>query len=553
MFFDKWYALSPRHRHTTRLVLLLTALLVTHAPMTVNDGLYGEDWLLFDIKPGYPVQTDFLVRGAGHPFLWLYSTLANLSGHPIGAMKLLTLAGIVIGAVNLLAFTRRLHVLSNFEACVFTFLVWSYAEFHNWATKLTATYVFSFALLCVGLNLFTILLSSEAQRPAVRIAGLLAIFCSFSLNSLIAAYGLGLFVAFLLLPRTAQLDNWTSRLSFSRLLRFADFVALPVVYWISTNALFPKIGPYTAYYRLRLPSLAELVGGLTNFGRFGFMRIPAETWIIARDAIWLIGIAFLISSSLVLLLGGSERSSKRPSGATSTLWPFLTAAGAFAAFASPYLASGISPVGHFYECRHLILFGVPFGLFTIGVWRAATSMLRKRLAGYTVTILIIALNVSALWSGYFLQQARWLRQQALIDGLQTAYAEPPAAVFNLEDGFLDATDHTFYGITELTGALHAAWDARPLFGFTGRHESPDLLQEIETALRTEGSAFRNISPRGPQATITLVPKPPVLSSARLTLSYYQCLISVCDRRDMIRGLADTSIRLGTISRLSPFP
>lgn len=531
-------------------LLLVCTLLIVHGPLIVNDGLYGEDWLLFEIKPGFPVQMDFLLHGAGHPLLWLYCTLANLSGHPIGAMKVLALAGITAGAVNMLSFALRLRIFSAFEATAFTFLVWSYAEFHNWATKLTATYLFSLALLCLGLNLLAIILSSDKPRLGLRIASLLAIFCSFSLNSMIAAYYAGFGVALLLIsPTGADAGAWKARLQPSRLGGVADFIVVPVVYWLSTNHFFPKIGPYAGYYHLRLPPLWDLAAGLASFWRFGFARIPGEVRMLAKEAIWPIILALVIASVLVAILARIDRDARTPS-ASATIWPFLAATLAFVGFASPYLVSGISPTEHFYEGRHLILFGIPFGLGAIGIYRLARATFRNARAGHLATLLIITLNLCALWSGYFLQQARWLRQEAMIDELQAAYREPPAAVFDLADGFFGATDHTYYGMTELTGGLHAAWDARPLFGFTGQREGPTILQEIDAALKTEGSAFRNMDPRGPQATIALIPKPPVLSSTRLAMSYYRCLVSSCDRQAMLRASTDTTVQLGPIPHLS---
>jgi hypothetical protein len=48
-------------------VALIGALLFVDAPLMVNNGLFRDDWLLFQVKPGYPVRTAFLLHGAGHP------------------------------------------------------------------------------------------------------------------------------------------------------------------------------------------------------------------------------------------------------------------------------------------------------------------------------------------------------------------------------------------------------------------------------------------------------------------------------------------------------
>ncbi len=234
-------------------VTLVSALLLVHIFLIVNGGLFADDWLLFAIKSGYPVQTDFLIHGAGHPFLFLYVTLANLSGHPVACMKILALAGIVIGALNLRSFLLRLSVFSEFEAVTFSFLVWSYGGYQNWATKLLATYVFSFGLLCLGLNLLSIVASSDRPNIWLRLSSLAALFCSFSLNSMIAAYGIGLGAIFLAQAYREQAERQgiLSRIA-AMCRRFPDFLILPVIYWVSVNHFFPKIGPYENYYRPRI-------------------------------------------------------------------------------------------------------------------------------------------------------------------------------------------------------------------------------------------------------------------------------------------------------------
>jgi hypothetical protein len=196
------------------------------------------------------------------------------------------------------------------------------------------------------------------------------------------------------------------------------------------------------------------------------------------------------------------------------------------------------------------LFGLPLGLVVISALRLVQST-SNRNAGYLFCVGVLSINICSLWNSYFFQQARWIRQSAMIQQLERDYRKPPAAVFNLIDGFLDYPDHTYYGITEITGGLHLAWDSRPLFGFTGRNERTTVLQEIDAAMQMEGAAFRNMDLRGPQATIELRPKLPVLNNFELSLSYYRCLIHFCDWQTFADGVASTTIRVGPIPNLAP--
>jgi hypothetical protein len=539
-------------------IALIGTLLVVHAFLIVNNGLFADEWLLLQIKPGYPVQTDFLIHGAGHPFLYAYVTLANLSGHPIGFMKIMTLAAIVIGALNLKNLLVRLEIFSNFEAVIFSFLVWSYGGYQNWATKLLAAYVFSFALLCLGLNLLSIIASSDRRRVWLRFASLIAIFCSFSLNSMIAAYGIGLFAIFL----TESSEQRAGRRSvLSRLImilvvmvkRFPDFLVLPLVYWFTINHFFPKIGPYKEYYRIRIPHTDEMLSGLSDFWTWGFRKIIRYAVDVAIESPTVLVVALVIGFGFVAFV--AWRHDKRPAIAADSIgaatWPALAAIVTFVICASPYLASGVQPGGHFYDTRHLVLFSIPLGLLLICAFRVVGLAVTNRAAAYCLVAIALSVNLCALWNGYFSQQARWLRQEAMIVDLRRAYPEPPAAVFNLADGFGDYPWHAYFGITDVTGALHLAWDQRPLFGFSGRSERPTILQETDKATHMEGSAFRNMDLWGPQATIELVPSKPVLGNYALARSYYLCLLRSCDTDALVDGLATTTIQVGPIPNLEP--
>lgn len=532
---------------------MIAALLIVHLPLIVNNGLFGEDWLLFEVKPGYPIQTDFLIHGAGHPFLYIYSALANLSGSPIAFMKALALAGIVIGALNLKSFLVRLQQFSGFEAALFSFLVWSYAGYRDWATKLTATYIFSFALLCLGLNLLAVVTAADRSRWWLRLCGLAAIFCSFSLNSMIAPYFVGVFAIFFFGKAEWANDRSISARLMTSITRFADFLAVPVIYWISVNHFFPKIGPYQGYYLVRIPHIEALISGFSNFWRWGFYQPAWEAIALTRETRWPVISMLVVGTGFVAAINRRDEgyADHRPASASTAVYLAMAAVVVFFVCAMPYLVAGLSPDGHFYESRHLILFGLPLGLMLICAYRIMCLISSNKIVGQVLVVLSLAANLCALCSGYFLQQARWLRQESLIDGLRRSYREPPAAVFDLIDGFLDHPGQTYFGVTEITGALHSAWDSRPLFGFSGRSERPTVLQEVDVLVQMDGSAFRNMDLWGPQATIELVPKAPVLTNYRLSRSYYQCLIRLCDTQSFIAALADTTVRVGPIANLAP--
>ena len=74
------------------IAVLIVALLVAHAPMLLNDGLFMDDWLVLKPRPYYLVDIDFLLNGAGHPIFYGYDTFANWTGTPVVVMVSLAIA-----------------------------------------------------------------------------------------------------------------------------------------------------------------------------------------------------------------------------------------------------------------------------------------------------------------------------------------------------------------------------------------------------------------------------------------------------------------------------
>jgi hypothetical protein len=529
---------------------LMCALFAVHIPLLFNDGLFQDDWLLFRIQPGYPINLDFLLHGASHPLIYAYCALADLSGHPIAFMEALAMTGILLGAANLQGFLRRLGWFSNLETSIFAFIVWSYAGYQDWATKVLATYVFSMALLCVGLNILAGLVHSNRPHLGWRLCGLAALYCSFSLNSMIIPYLIGFCAVFVAVASEPEGDQRIStRRSLMLAMRYVDFLAIPVLYWISINLLFPTVGQYQDYYRMRLPSAAQMLSELASFWRWGYVELARSGLLIAK-AMHKLALLALVSGIAFALIGGRPSNRKAPAAAT-IVWLLIGAIAVFLACAIPYIVSGVGPDGHFFESRHLILFGIPLALALL----ACSRLIRRGTGSDTFAGLAagaaLSLNLCALWDSYFLQEARWLRMEALIDGLQSKYPKPPATVFDLADGFLDHGGHTYFGTTEISGALHLAWHDGRFFGFTGRNERSTILQETAVMLDKEGSPLRNIDLWGPQATINFVPKPPILAYYDLSISYYRCAIRLCDTKAFLEALADTSIQTGRIHELAP--
>jgi len=537
------------------MVMLAILLLLAHAPLFLNDGVVMDDWLVLKLRPDYPINIDFLINGAGHPIFFGYSAIANMTGAPVAVMVIMTVLAIVAGGICLALAAMRSRSLSRAEAIAVALLVWTYPGYQMWAGKANAVYVFSFGLFCVATWLLTLAFDANGvRRVALRVASALGFFFSFELNSLMVLYVFAMFGLFVAVWRA----NGREQGPFRRLVLSAwrcaagypELVVLPLVYWGALNIWFKRVGVYAGYYAIRLPTLSDLLGGWHSFFELGYIKVLGRAARMVADyrSLFIPMVIFVI---ILALIRRGER--PRPSAAGIAL-PLLLSVLLFFALALPYLISGIRPSEHFYETRHLLLFGLPGALFVLSVKRLLEALIGDRAAVALTFGPALIVSVAALWSSYVFVQARVLKQEALSSHL-AAIPMPDAIVFNLDDGFYDhSPQHVPFGIAEVTGMLRLAWGDHPFFGFSLQGERPTILQEMEASRTAEGSAFHNIDPSGPQATISLRPGPAAAPNAVMVRHYYACrLLRQCDVAEFLRQLALVKIDLGPIAGVIPLP
>jgi hypothetical protein len=536
------------------MAMLVILLLVAHAPLFLNDGVFMDDWLVLKLSPDYPVDIDFLIKGAGHPIFFGYYTIANMTGAPVTVMVIMAVFGIFAGAICLALAAMRTGLLSRAETIGVALIVWTYPGYQMWAGKTNGLYVFSFGLFAIGTWLLTLAFDAKGVRHAVlRVATTLAFFVSFALNSLMVLHAFVVFGLFVAIWRTNDRERGVIRRSVWSAWRcvagYPELVILPFVYWGALNIWFKRVGAYSGYYGVRLPSFSELLDGWHSFFEIGCINVLARAAQMAKDhKSFFVLIALMLIITVVL-----ARKGKRSFPPVSRIvLPMLLSALLFGALALPYLIAGIRPSLHFYETRHLLLFGLPGAFSILAVKRLMEGFVGDRAAAFGVFGLAAIVSVAALWNNYVFMQARTLKQEALFSHL-AAMPLPAATVYNLDDGFYDhSPQHVPFGLAEVTGMLWLAWGNHPLFGFSLQGERPSILQEMESGRGVQGSAFRNMDPSGSQATILLRPGPAAGSNAALVRHYYACrLLPGCDVASFISQIAVVKVDVGPIVGVTP--
>ncbi|MBR0994745.1 hypothetical protein JQ580_28965 [Bradyrhizobium japonicum] len=528
--------------------------MAAHAPMLLNDGLFMDDWLVLKPRPDYFIDIDFLLNGAGHPIFYSYDTFANWTGAPIIVMVSLALAGIVFGAMSLVLTATRLGLLDRAEAVGFALIVWTYPGYQLWAGKANAVYVFSFGLLLIGAWLLMLAFSARGlRRVLLRVACAIVFLLSFALNSTIVLYAfvvLGLFVAIWRGGKaTDSLVRRTWLASWRCVLFYPELIVLPLIYWGTLNIWFKRIGVYTQHYDAHLPSLRELAGGWLAFFITGYRDVVAHA-LRAAIAVPALFILAAVLVGIVLLL---RADTKPTTSRLAIALPLGLAMVLFLALSSPYLIAGLRPSStHFYESRHLLMFGVPSALVLLAFKRLAGRWVAPSVAFAILFGSSLIVSIGMLWSDYVFMQARTLKQEALTRDL-AGRPQPAATVYALDDGFVDyPSRHVPFGLAEVTDMLRLAWGNQPFFGFALRAERPDILRGMNEARTAPGSAFHHFDPRGPQATISFQPGPGAAPNQTLVRKYYACrFLARCDVADFLAQLAQVTITLGPIAGVLP--
>jgi len=534
---------------------MVIVLIAAHAPLFLNDGIVMDDWLVFKLRPDQVMDIGFLANGAGHPIFFCYYSIANMTGEPVAVMVIMAMFGILAGAICLALTAIRSGLLSRTEAVGVALLVWTYPGYQMWAGKANGVYVFSFGLFVVATWLLTLAFDARGlRRIALRMVSVLGFFLSFELNSLMVLYVFAMFGLFVAVWRATGGEQGPIRRLVLSAWRCAagypEFVVLPLVYWGVLNVWFKRVGDYAGYYGIRLPTLSALLDGWRSFFKIGYLDVLVRAIRMAMDHRLLFA---LIAVLLVVATVGLARGSKRPRWSVFGIaLPLCLGVLLFAGLALPYLIAGIRPTEHFYETRHLLLFGLPGALFVLSGKRLLDGVVGEPAAVAGAFGLALIVSVAALWSSYFFLQARVLKQEALSSHL-AVMPMPAALVFNLDDSSFDVSSrHVPFGIAEVTGMLRLAWGDHPFLGFTKQAERPTVLQEMELIRITQGSAYRHIDPSGPQATISLRLGPAAAPDEVLVRRYYACrLLGRCDVASLLTQLAVVEVEVGPIAGVLP--
>lgn len=374
--------------------------------------------------------------------------------------------------------------------------------------------------------------AGPAGRLGLRCTALLLLALSFNLNSLLVFF-YGLIGAGMILRWSP--GRWRDRCAgtLKQAARHADFLMLPVIFWVIKTHLTPNAGNYLDYNQPVFDPTRLLEGLAGCFS--GFLKPTVAE--LATVGAWMV--AAIVAAALAAWLGRRGAGCLTGDGQATVGGPGalrLIAAGGFLMGAAvfPYLVVGQQLADHDWQSRNTILTPLPLGLLACGC-----IMLLARQTTWAL-VLLVMLCAGASNRNHLRLQGFGVKQAAIIQHLQEGFSNMRPTVVQLRDHFPIAGTFAYYPpviwshmaaepgslprtmVIEFAGLLPPEWQGRT----PGVLESsdpvlpmdPEILEETIRRTTIPGS-FVRVPRHGRQQVVAVWPGSHGSDGLRLGMEY----------------------------------
>lgn len=382
------------------LLILFFLYIISNFFLFFNNGWFWDDWCLSTSEG----MKEILV-GVGAPYMIpIHSFLMNLTSQPALLYHILTgifeIFGIWIFYKSLLLFgVSRSN--SFLLSLIFALLP------YNQAKIALSCFMYSIGFLFFLLAIFFFIKFSRKNNIFFRLLSLLFFFCSYLFlpSTLVLAYAFLLLVAIFYIDQEIQFKQSFINKVLKKLLNWADFILLPIFFWVFRSFFLTPTGIYAAEgYRgftvssILLAPINIIIAFIQNFIGIGTIANS-----ISRSSIFsVLFVVLFVVVFIVLRKHYTVYSSKDKKYLYMGLFLFI--AGVFA-----YVTVGLHPLFESYSSRHQILlkFGSAFLLFYLV--SLSTSKKLKKILVTTILSLFIVYNISTQLQF----QKSWFKQMTL--------------------------------------------------------------------------------------------------------------------------------------------
>jgi hypothetical protein len=242
--------------------------------MITNPGIYWDDWVLFN--QSYEGLTKlFTDSGAngGHPVATsIHYFMLNITNSPSIVYHSVTFVLFFIGIIIFYKILIKIHIefASRFViTLLFAILPYNIARIY----MITFPYSIGFVFMLLGILLFISIL--DEHKLWKRILSLICLFISFYLLNSTLFYASGSIFLMVLIKyynnSLALIVNLKQTMI--RLLRYSDYIVLPIIYWIIKIICFQPINNYSGYNKFGLIDVLKSPWGLVKTVKASFIDL----------------------------------------------------------------------------------------------------------------------------------------------------------------------------------------------------------------------------------------------------------------------------------------
>jgi hypothetical protein len=371
------------------------------AALLVNRGLYWDDWTFVGRTPADIVRTSWEL---GMPWTGYFHAALLATALPGLIAHILTFVTYLLSALILHAILCRLPVLSRMDALVAT-LTFALLPV-NYARIALIDLQYGLSLLAFLGATWLLLRYLEDGAPARRLAALGLFVCSFSTASLLVLYVVPIAIAALVLWRSRRTSVWMVAL------RHADFLVLPVAYWVLKSTFFPPSGVYEGYNALTVQGLTQVPKAL--------LAIPGQVLVEPLQRALVVAGPVGILAGVVVAIWLLRRSRLAEAGRYLPGYLLaLVGAAVLALGVVAYLAVGRVPTIWDWSSRHQLLVPIGVGLLAAAAARGVAHVGRPgRAVGVVLIGMLLGVSAVADVSTLGTYQADWFKQTALIETMR---------------------------------------------------------------------------------------------------------------------------------------
>jgi len=458
-----------RNRCSAPLLWLTLFVAVCHFPLLLNNGVYWDGWLIYGLHVNRnSAQLFAMFSDAGIPWIAYLHRMMWWAGDIVLASKVTAFSAILLSTLMLYSICRRTRAFSANESLFLAAIFCSYTAYQMYFELITLPYIVCYALFLTATRLALVTPSISTLRLASRALSLALFFLSFLAASFLVMYG-AFFLVLVVHHRLAWLRKSVLS-SLIRLLHYADYLLLPVVYWYIKTNIWTASGLYTGYNQIKI----DIDKWPLEFHHFATAAIQKQferaLWLNDGNPVWLVAFG-----SCLLLVGYvcvRRLSITRDIPAQRSTLPVLFALACFCAMllgaaVFPYIVVDKIPASTGWSTRNALLINLPVAVGITLLGRFVGTVLPRKFARFgqaTVATLLVSAFVVSTWSIYLNWQLRWIKDSSTVVNLRALPREPlsEASMIWVDDDY--ERWHEKYVYYEYAGIFKAAWHEERHFG-----------------------------------------------------------------------------------------